>query len=76
MIGSEAGISSFNRICQRVARMEFIRSYNAVGTARTPTTVFTKTGKNTINAQMTTFERIPSPSQMTSSGAIATTGMA
>jgi hypothetical protein len=55
---------------------EFIRSYNEIGTARTPTIVFTRTGKNTIKAQMTTFERIPSPSQMTSSGAIATTGIA
>ena len=65
-----------NKICQRDARRERIRSYNAGGTARTPTTVFTNTGKNTINAQMTTFDRMPSPNQMTNSGAIATMGIA
>ena len=74
--GSDAGTSTFNNICAREAWSEFIRSYNAVGAARTPTIVFTRTGKNTINAQMTTFERIPSPSQITSKGAIAITGIA
>src|SRR5215207_5843167 len=74
--GKDAGTSTFHKICSRKACSEFIRSYNAVGTALTPTIVFTSTGKNTINAQTTTFERIPSPSQMTSNGAIATTGIA
>ena len=34
------------------------------------------TGKKTISAQMSTFENIPGPNQMTSSGAIATNGTA
>jgi hypothetical protein len=38
--------------------------------------VFTSTGKKTIRAQITTFERIPSPSQITNNGAIATMGTA
>ena len=70
--GKDAGISSFEITCQRVARRDFIMSYNEEGTARTPTTVFTNTGKNTIKAQMTTLASSPCPSQMASKGANAT----
>ena len=75
-IGSAAGSSRWRRVCQRVARSEPIRSCRDLGTARTPTTVLTSTGKKTISAQISTLENMPGPNQMTISGAMATMGMA
>ncbi len=46
------------------------------GTLRNPTRVLTSTGKKTIRAQISTLEDSPGPNQMTSRGAMATTGMA
>ena len=43
---------------------------------RRPTTVLTRIGKNTISAQISTFEDKPSPNHTTSSGASAIMGMA
>ena len=59
-----------------MARSERIRSRRFCGTARSPTTVLTSTGKKTIRAQISTLENKPGPNQITSSGAIATTGTA
>ena len=59
-----------------MARSDSIRSCRFCGTARRPTTVLTSTGKKTIRAQISTFENSPGPNQITSKGAIATTGTA
>ena len=64
------------KVWGRVACRDCIRSWKGRGTARTPTTVLTSTGKKTINAQIKTLEKMPGPNQMTSKGAMATTGMA
>ena len=74
--GKAAGISSRRSIWAREACREHINSFSALGTARMPTIVLTSTGKKTIKAQIRTFENMPAPNQMTSSGATATIGMA
>ena len=74
--GSAAGSSRWRKFCQRVASSERINSRRLAETERKPITVLTSTGKKTISAQISTFEAKPLPSQMKSSGAIATTGMA
>ncbi len=74
--GMAAGASSFRKTCERVARSDRINSYSSRGTERTPTTVLTSTGKNTINPQIRTLEIRPGPNQITKSGAIAMIGIA
>jgi hypothetical protein len=52
------------------ARNERIKSLKSSGTERTATIAFTKTGKNTINAEIRIFEIRPDPNQIIRSGAI------
>ena len=61
---------------KRDARMNVhrINSRSSSGTERNPTIVLTNTGKNTIKAQISTFEVKPDPNQITNSGAMATIG--
>src|ERR1044071_7927724 len=73
--GNELGISILVRICQRVADSDFMRSTASGSRAFNPLTAFTRTGKNATNEDITIFDNMPLPNQITSKGAIAIRGV-
>src|SRR3954471_2979579 len=73
--GSAEGSRSIQKICICVAPSERIRSTRSSSAERSPTMVFTRSGKKAISAALTTFEPRPRPNHTIMSGASATFGI-
>ena len=74
--GSAPKNRTFQKICQRLAPSEFIRSIDSRSTAPSPAWVFRNTGKKTMMIVIRIFGSIPKPNQITRMGAITIEGTA
>ncbi len=76
MKGSAFGRRSIQKICASFAASERIKLTRSSSAERSPTMVFTISGKNAVSAACMTFEVKPRPNQIRISGASATLGNA
>src|SRR5581483_6282901 len=72
--GKALGRRNIQKICRSLAASERIRLTRSSSAERSPTMVFTRSGKNAIRAALMTLEVRPSPNHTTMSGASATLG--
>ncbi len=76
MKGMALGRRSIQKICASLAASERIRLTRSSSAERSPTMVFTISGKKAVSAACMTFEVRPRPNQIKISGASATLGSA